>query len=349
MSKYLDIAETLKKEIRNGQYDNTGKLPTEFEMVSRFGVSRQTIRQAISSLKNEGMVTQIQGSGTYVAKPGNSSKKNGTSSRTILVICSYISDYIFPSIIRGVEAELSKQGYKMNLAATGNKVEIERGILCNVLNDSSVEGIIVEGTKTGLPSPNISLFRKIHEHGIPMVFLHCSYPELSDSIVAGMDDYEGGRRAAQMLISGGCKKLGAFFKSDDRQGLLRYAGFVDGILENGLSIDSGLIRWYTTEDMNDSGLRIVSSQIKSFQDANVDCFVCYNDIIAVALLGEYDRQGLAAPRIMSFDNSYLCAAYDKRFYSLGHQKEALGRLAAQKITNMIEGKQEKSVFLDWLD
>ena len=80
----------------------------------------------------------------------------------------------------------------------------------------------MEGTKTGLPNPNISLYRKIKEMGIPIVFVHCAYPELDSSVVVGMKDYEGGRMAVNELIRQGSRKIAGIFKSDDRQGLLRY-------------------------------------------------------------------------------------------------------------------------------
>ena len=51
MSKYSAISEALKSEIRQGKYSQTGKLPTEYELVERFNVSRQTVRQAIACLK----------------------------------------------------------------------------------------------------------------------------------------------------------------------------------------------------------------------------------------------------------------------------------------------------------
>lgn len=47
MAKYLEISQTLKKEILEGKYEKEGKIPTEYDLVSRFNVSRQTVRQAI--------------------------------------------------------------------------------------------------------------------------------------------------------------------------------------------------------------------------------------------------------------------------------------------------------------
>ena len=345
MSKYSIISDELKSEIRQGKYSKTGKLPTEYELVERFKVSRQTVRQAIACLKSEGIVSQIQGSGTFVCDLGARKNRKNKENLTIAVICTYISDYIFPSIIRGIEESLSGDNYVVNLVATGNKVDKERSILEKIIYNSEVDGIIVEGTKTGLPNPNISLYRKIKEMGIPIVFVHCAYPELDSSVVVGMKDYEGGKMAVNELIRQGCRKIAGIFKSDDRQGLLRYSGFSDGLLEGGLGLDCAEIKWYTTEDLED--FIVNDNCVQSLLSKGIDSVVCYNDQIAVRFIKAAAECNKDVPKLISFDNSYLCKASLVGFTSLGHRKEELGKVAAEKIKNMLNGKPEETVLLDW--
>lgn len=45
------------------------RLPPERELSAEFGVSRMTLRQAISSLAESGYVSRVQGAGTFVADP----------------------------------------------------------------------------------------------------------------------------------------------------------------------------------------------------------------------------------------------------------------------------------------
>ena len=349
MSKYSVIADKLREEIKAGVYSKTGKLPTEYELVTRFDVSRQTVRQAISSLKAEGVVYQIQGSGTFVAKETPAERRGPESAfRNIFVICTYISEYIFPSIVRGIESTLNGTGYRLHIAATGNKVDLERKILNDVIKLQECDGIIVEGSKTGFPNPNINLYRQIEEMGIPVVFLHCSYQELPDSVVVGMDDRKGGEIAAKKLVDAGCRKMMGIFKSDDRQGLMRYAGFSEGLLQSGLGLDNLEVRWYTTEDIIDHGFVIDKGMIDVLVKKGIDGVVCYNDQVAAALVRDLTRSGVPVPKLVSFDNSYLSKNSAFPFDSLGHRKEELGVLAATKIRNMVEGKKEESVFLDWI-
>lgn len=345
MSKYATIADELRFEIRQEKYSQTTKLPTEYELMERFNVSRQTIRHAIACLKTEGIVNQVQGCGTFVCDSSIRKDKKNKDHLTIAVICTYISDYIFPTIIRGIEENLTGDNYAVNLVATRNKVDKERSILERIIYGSEVDGIIVEGTKTSFPNPNIPLYRKIKDMGIPIVFIHCAYPDLENSIVVGMKDYEGGKIAVKELIRQGYRKIAGIFKSDDRQGLLRYSGFSDGILESGLGLDCAEIKWYTTEDLDD--FIVIDNCVQSLLSKGITSVVCYNDQIAVRFIKTCAECNRQVPKLISFDNSYFCKASLVSFTSLGHKKEALGRIAAEKIKNMLNGESETSVLLDW--
>ena len=66
---YLRIKDWLREAIEKGEYRPGDRIPSEHELMRRFGVSRSTIRQAVSELVLEGWLYRVQGSGTYVARP----------------------------------------------------------------------------------------------------------------------------------------------------------------------------------------------------------------------------------------------------------------------------------------
>lgn len=344
--KYAIIADKLREEIRSGRYKQGEKFATELELTERFGVSRQTVRQALSQLSSEGHLVQRQGSGTYVSELQKKQKNEQTM--TIGVLCSYISNYIFPSLIRGIEQELSANGYGMRLAATENRLDNEAVQLRRYL-ENPVDGLIVEGTKTTLPNPNIHLYRKLISRGIPLVFLHASYPELSDKILVGMQEEEGGRMAVEYLISKGHTRIAGIFKSDDRQGLQRYSGFNEGLRQAGLAIDDSQVKWYTTEDWNRSGYFREGSWIEEFL-SDATAVVCYNDQVAVWLVRQLAERGIGVPQdmlVVSFDQSSYYEMSGLKIVSFSHRKEEIGRIAAQKILRLIQGEAETSVRLEW--
>lgn len=64
--KYQLVASTLRREIADGIFAEGSLLTTEEELKRRFQVSRQTVRQAIALLEDDGLVVRRRGSGTYV-------------------------------------------------------------------------------------------------------------------------------------------------------------------------------------------------------------------------------------------------------------------------------------------
>jgi GntR family phosphonate transport system transcriptional regulator len=62
------IAEELRREIVMGSTAPGTKLPAEGELAERFGVHRNTVRQAVAALAAEHLVVSRRGSGTFVAE-----------------------------------------------------------------------------------------------------------------------------------------------------------------------------------------------------------------------------------------------------------------------------------------
>jgi GntR family transcriptional regulator, phosphonate transport system regulatory protein len=62
------IAEELRREIVGGARAPGAKLPAEGELAERFGVHRNTVRQAVAALAAEHLVVSRRGSGTFVAE-----------------------------------------------------------------------------------------------------------------------------------------------------------------------------------------------------------------------------------------------------------------------------------------
>lgn len=65
---YQTVAEQLSTAIEDGTYPVGSMLPTEAELCTRFGVSRQTIREATRLLLQLGLISRHQGVGTRVER-----------------------------------------------------------------------------------------------------------------------------------------------------------------------------------------------------------------------------------------------------------------------------------------
>jgi GntR family transcriptional regulator len=65
---YTQLEEAIKEKIKDKIYLPGEELPTERELTELFGVSRMTIRQAISNLVHKGILYKIPGKGAFVSK-----------------------------------------------------------------------------------------------------------------------------------------------------------------------------------------------------------------------------------------------------------------------------------------
>lgn len=65
---YYRLASVLREKLVSGEYDVGGRLPTENQIATAYGISRITVRQAIESLAREGWLRRRRGQGTFVAE-----------------------------------------------------------------------------------------------------------------------------------------------------------------------------------------------------------------------------------------------------------------------------------------
>jgi len=63
------VKNWLREAIEADVYQAGDQIPSENDLVAKFGVSRSTIRHAISELALEGWLYRIQGRGTFVSRP----------------------------------------------------------------------------------------------------------------------------------------------------------------------------------------------------------------------------------------------------------------------------------------
>src|SRR4051812_9376279 len=64
---YTRVKHYLKEGLGHGTWPPGSLMPSEAELVARFGVSRMTVTRALRELQAEGLVTRVQGVGTFAA------------------------------------------------------------------------------------------------------------------------------------------------------------------------------------------------------------------------------------------------------------------------------------------
>lgn len=329
--KYLELSNWILNRIKSGEYNSGMKLPSEYELSTKFGVSRQTVRRAISNLEHDGLVQSRQGSGNYICDLASSRK----STMIIALIITYVDSYIFPNIIQGIEKVASNYNYSVQISFTNNDVEKEASILKKLIEKDTVDGIIVEANRSNLPNPNLSLYQKILSKQIPIIFLNTYYPELNAPHVC-LNDVEAGYVITKYLIGLGHSNIAGIFKLDDGQGGKRYKGYVQALRESNIQIRHERILWYDTED-----LEYFEQYNKSLVHRIQGCTacVCYNDMIAINLLDICKNNNIQVPQQFSVVGIDNCEAYQHMnlgLTTINHPSMEMGEKAAHNLILMIK-------------
>lgn len=334
--KYFLLMEQLKADILSGTISPGEKLPSENELSQTYSLSRHTIRKALGILEQEGYVEAFHGKGTFCSEKTRHMKKT----RNIAVVTTYISDYIFPRLIQGMDNVLSEQGYSIILKNTGNSRAKEARCLEELLQ-KDIDGLIIEPSKSQMICKHGNLYESLEKFKIPYIFIQGIYTEMKDKSHILMDDEMGGYQVTKYLLDLGHRRIAGFFKADDVQGLERHKGYVRALQEAGITYNPDDVVWFHTEDRKVKPAIMAREMVKS--ERMPDGIVCYNDQIAVQVMEALESIGVNIPEDVSvtgYDNS-LYAQRGSGITTIAHPQEKLGEMAAELILEKINGVPEE--------
>ncbi|MDO4632917.1 MAG: GntR family transcriptional regulator [Eubacteriales bacterium] len=335
-TKYQQIIDWVKMNIENGTLKYGDKLMSENELAEKFSTSRQTVRRATGDLVAQKLLTRVQGSGSYIG--GQYRPARSEHYRSIAVVSTFYESYIFPPTLKGIERALSGAGYSMQVSFTDNRIQREREILEGLIEKDNIDGLILEPVKSVLPNPNLKYYEILKERGIPILCFNAFYPGLDVPCVR-LDDQEAGRRMTEVLLNAGHRRIGGIFKSDDGQGPLRYAGYLDAMLNAGYKTSQNRMIWIDTP-MTLHLSEIENYVLKRLEDCTA--VLCYNDQVAAQVIDIAERHGRSVPEelsVVGIDDSYIAATGRIPISSLPHPKETLGRKVGENMVHMIENPE----------
>jgi GntR family transcriptional regulator len=179
---YFQLAELLEDEITSGRWEPGRRLPSEPDLCAHYGVSRTTVRQALSRLEQEGLVRRSKGRGTFVL---------GSQPRSWLIQTTEGFSH----------EELIRSGQRV----TSKVLRRERAPLPNWAADA-----------LGLPSESsgVVLERLRSVEGLVALYVLDYLPDWLAEVVLGMEDpdeslYSRLAEAAWLTIAGGRRSIEA--------------------------------------------------------------------------------------------------------------------------------------------
>ena len=345
-TKYQWLAARLEALIQKNIRTGVNKLPTEQELSEKYQLSRQTVRMALKTLEEKGLIEKKQGSGSYITGRSPKSQEN-----MIAVLLINDQDYIYPGVIRDIQNTLTDSGFFSMVYSTDNQVSKERELLETLLQKPP-RGLIVEGCKSALPNPNLDLYRRLISKNCEIVFLYNRYPELSDCLFVKDDNFSGSSLLVQHLAAQGHTKIGGIFKSDDMQGPERYQGFLETLRDLKLPLFDSQVCWYDSRDLKKLTHTGDTALLKEIVQELSSCtaIVCYNDVLAYHLVQVLLQSGYQLPRdiaVTAFDNTYLSNSDILTITTLSHLPHEMGTRAASTMLKKLKGLPVHSQEVRW--
>ncbi len=299
--KYRDIFEKLQNEIASGRYKPGQRLPSETELVRRYGASRMTVFRAMHELQSLGIVTRRVGSGTFVAQ--NSAPGSHVFG---LLIAELGQTEIFEVICKGMmEAPQAVHNSLLwgNTSSQENEKEEVAEQLCRQYISRKVSGVFFAPLEfsPGRYEANHRIVAALDKARIPVVLLdRClkPYPRRSNYDLVGIDNRRTAYLVTEHLIKAGARRIAFFARPNSAPTVdARIAGYHEAL--QALSKHSGrdLVKLGDASDAN-----FVKTVLKKDRP---DAFICANDHTAGNLMHTLLSIGQRIPqdiRIVGFDD-----------------------------------------------
>ena len=306
---HLQIQQELLSEILAGKHDRAARLPSEAQLVKRFGVSRPTVARALQELKLQGLLERRAGSGTYLRRERGAARGSQGVRQLGLIVPGLGQVEIF-DVICGELASLARVhelgmhwgGSTGPMAGTGMSIA-EAEELCERYIGNAVSGVFFAPFEhTGDHEvANRRITERLSHAGIPVVLLDrdlCPFPKRSNFDLVGIDNFAGGYLLAEHLLKLGHKRL-AFVARPFSAGTVeaRQSGARAAILAHGGALGQDFVH---LGDPGDAKMGRSLSAGRPF-----DAVICANDHTAAQLLQTLTRLGVRVPgdlRLVGFDD-----------------------------------------------
>ena len=302
--KYRRILDELQGDILRGDYRTGDKLPSEADLIKRFGASRITVGRAVNELRNLGLVERRAGSGTYV-RPAAPAGQNGgapksAAANSLLLFGLLIPDLgetdIFEPICQGM-AE-APQGDRFALlwghAPSGQVTREERAWqVCERFIERGADGVFF--APFDLPrlhtEINARLLAALDAARIPVVLLDrdtLRFPRRTTHDLVGLDNRRAGFLATEHLLRLGRRRI-AFAAPVDAPAPVdaRIAGYREALFAEELPAVPSVQRF---DPMDLPAIR------QMLEGANPDALVCANDRTAGQLMHGLQALGRRVPQ-----------------------------------------------------
>lgn len=310
------------------------------EVAKRAGVGIATVSRVINNSgyvgkktreKVEAVIKELNYKPNEIARSMLKQKNN-----IVAFILPTSSHPFFGALLNHLEDELYKNGYKMLLCNSNRQIEKEIAYL-DMLNNNRVDAIVF------LTNNDIEQYL---DKSLPIISFDRHFENVP---LVSSENYKGGRLAAEVLISKGCKNL--MFVGDDAQVegtvintevIKRREGFNDYCNEHGFQVKNVV---YPLRDYSQLPEYIEKVILEA---GPIDGIFTISDAIGIEVIKVLERNNIRVPEdvsVIGFDGTAPFLNLGKVISSIEQSPEELAKAISETINDYVNEKEVRNRFV----
>jgi LacI family transcriptional regulator len=325
-------------------YEVSVKRPTIKDVARESGFSLSTVSLAINergyvSTETRGKILKVVQDLSYHptrSARGLASKTSGNIGFILTEDHFSAAEPFYTKIFLGTEFEARSHHYYILLTTVPD--QFVPGAAPRFLLERNVDGIIIAG------KVSTKLIEQIEGFGIPVVLVDYEVKRKRFSSVL-IDNRGGVRAGVQHLLDLGHRAI-AFVGGDIEHPSIaeRYQGYREMLDEHGLPLVRELVSIDGVEPRVSAGAAAMEKILGS--GVRPTAVMAANDAMAIGCMQCLKQSGIRVPdqmAVIGFDDIDTCAVTEPRLTTIRVFKEEMGKLAVQRIVEMISSKSQTVV------
>lgn len=262
-------------------------------------------------------------------------------SKSIGVIIPNMLNYFYAQVLKGIETEAAKSGYRI-ISCISNESYAKEVEIIDMLSTGSIDGFLLAISKETESNGKFDHFENTMKYGFPIVMFD-RVSEVVDCDKIIIDDLNAAADAVSYLVGQGCKRI-AFVSPFDKVsvGKLRFEGYKKGLEINNLPYNEALVVNTTETDY-----KKYDKMIAPLFNEPFDGLISTNEASAIATMKLANQKGYEIPRdiaVMSFSNGVLARHSNPRLTCVSQHGEIMGAAAAKKLIDKLEEREAANAF-----
>lgn len=338
-----------------GEYIETGylkagdRLPPVRTLEQQYGVSRNTILQALSLLEQQGYLQRKHGAGTFIT--GQSPSPRETAS-----LIGFVGPNVYAELMlrvyEGVERVARLQQMHVVVGSTSNDYDLERWQIARMIALGCKAIVLFPCTRTERQLRRDYLKSEFLD--TPIVLVDTAYPEQERPQVV-FDNYHAGYEMTRLLLHEGHQRIAFMDFSRHEDDWMhystreRYRGYVDALKAAGIKPlpEDRWVIWdkhFAVDDLRPE----IHDFLERWQQAQQKptAIIAIEDAIAVQTILAAQELGIHIPDqlcVAGFDNLPVARMFRPAFPTTTPDFQRAGEIAAEIAVRLLRGERLPSL------